>query len=183
MIKNVFITGKPGCGKTTLVKNIVSDVSDLSLDACGFYTLEIRCGGERVGFEIISLDGRKGILAHADFKVKPSVGKYGVNIKTLEEIGVYSIESSLKENKKNNKNKLIVIDEVGRMELFSDKFRIAVLDALNSGNFVLGTIKSASCEFTDEIRKRDDVKIFELTRENEKNNRTEIIKIINSFYS
>lgn len=173
MIKNIFFSGRPGCGKTTLIKQIISC---LRFKAGGFYTEEIREEGSRVGFKIFSLDGRQGILAHVKFKGKPMVGKYGVNIDALEDIGVNSIINALKENK------IIIIDEVGKMELFSVKFKEAVLDALNSDNFVLGTIKSAPCEFTEEIRKRKDVKVIELQRDNGII-KEEILKEINAFYS
>jgi len=168
MIKNIFITGKPGCGKTSLVKEIIEA---LNLDAEGFYTSEIQKNNERIGFEISSPSGKKEILAHKDFKSFPKVSKYGVNLNNLEEIGVKSILEALKENK------LIVIDEVGKMEMLSEKFKKAIITALDSKNKVLGTIKLTSDPFTDEIKRREDTTIFHLTREN----RGEIKKEIKNF--
>jgi nucleoside-triphosphatase len=165
MIKNIFITGKPGCGKTTLIKEILKE---LKLKAGGFFTQEIREKGVRKGFEIISLNGKKGILAHQNIKSPYKVSKYRVNIRDLEEIGVKSILEGLKENK------LIVIDEIGKMELYSEKFKRAVENALNSKNKVLGTIKMTRDSFTDKIRKREDTKIFYLKRENKKRIKNEI---------
>lgn len=168
MIKNIFITGKPGCGKTSLVKEIIEA---LNLDTEGFYTSEIRKNNERIGFEISSLSGKKEILAHKDFKSFPKVSKYGVNLNNLEEIGVNSILEALEENK------LIIIDEVGKMEMLSEKFKKTVITALNSKNKVLGTIKLTSDSFTSKIKKRPDTKVFYLTREN----REEIKKEIKNF--
>ena len=165
MIKNIFITGKPGCGKTTLIMEILKE---LNLKAGGFYTQEIREKGIRKGFKIISLDGKEGILAHVSIKSPFRVSKYGVNIKDLEEIGVKSILEGIKENK------IIIIDEIGKMELFSERFRKAVWDALESKNKVLGTIKMTRDSFTDKIRKRKDTKIFYLKRENRKRIKNEI---------
>ena len=39
MMKNILLTGRPGCGKTTLIKRVVEE---LALPAGGFYTEEIR---------------------------------------------------------------------------------------------------------------------------------------------
>lgn len=166
-MKNIFVSGKPGCGKTTLIKEIISE---LNLDAGGFYTSEIREDGKRLGFEIRDLDGEKGLLAHKDFKSPYRVGSYKVNIKDLEEIGVNSILRAIKEDK------LIVIDEVGKMEMKSLKFKQALVAALDSKNKVLGTIKLFPDSFTDKIRKRKDVKIFYLTKENKERIKKEIIK-------
>ena len=168
MVKNVFITGLPGCGKTSLIKEILKE---LRLNAGGFYTQEIREGGIRKGFKIITLDSKEGILAHVNVKSPYRVSKYKVNIKDLEEIGVNAIFEALK------KNKICIIDELGKMELYSEKFKKVVLAALDSKNKVLGTIKLTSDPFTDEIKRREDTTIFHLTREN----RGEIKKEIKNF--
>lgn len=157
MIKNIFITGLLGSGKTTLLIEIIKK---LNLDVGGFYTQEIREKGIRKGFKIITFNGKEGILAHVNIKSPYWVSKYGVNIKDLEEIGVKSILDSLKENK------IIVIDEIGKAEMFSEKFREAVISALNSKNKILGTIKLTPDSFADKIKKRKDTKIFYLNKEN-----------------
>lgn len=171
MIKNFFITGKPASGKTTLIMEIIKE---LNLDAGGFYTLEIREKGIRKGFKITTLNGEEGILAHIDIKSPYKVSKYKVNIKDLEEIGVKSISDALKENE------TVIIDEIGLMEMKSEKFKKAVLTALNSKNKVLGTIRLEHHPFTDKIKARKDTKIFHLTRENREEIKKEIIKLLES---
>ena len=171
MAKNIFITGKPGCGKTSLIMEILKE---LKLDAGGFYTLEIREGGQRLGFKINTLDGKEGILAHINIKSPYKVGKYKVNIKDLEEIVVKSILDSLKEKK------IIIIDEVGKMEMMSEKFKKAVLAALNSKNKILGTIKLTSGPFTDQIKRQENTKILYLNRENREKIKKEIIRLLES---
>ena len=156
MLKNIFITGRPGCGKTTLIKEILAE---LKISARGFFTQEIRRGGERIGFEIITLTGKKGILAEKGFRSPYQVSKYGVLLKDLEEIGVKEIEDGLKENC------LIMADEIGKMELFSPKFREVILKVLDSKNKVLGTIMLKPNPFCDKIKERPDTKIFYLTRD------------------
>jgi len=171
MIKNIFITGKPASGKTTLIIEIIKE---LNLNAGGFYTLEIREKGVREGFKITTLDGEEGILAHIDIKSPYKVSKYKVNIKDLEEIGVKSISDALKESK------TVIIDEIGLMEMKSEKFKKAVLTALNSKSKVLGTIRLEHHPFTDKIKARKDTKIFHLTRENREEIKKEIIKLLES---
>jgi nucleoside-triphosphatase len=166
MIKNVFITGLPGCGKTTLIKEILKE---LKSEAGGFYTLEIRKGKERIGFEIVSLDGKKGVLAHKDFKSKFKVSKYGVNIEDLDRIGTNAILKAIKENK------VCVIDEIGGMEIKSEKFKRAAETALNSSIPILGTITLKSNPFCDKIKQRKDTKVFYLTRENREKVKKEIL--------
>ncbi|HIE30711.1 TPA: NTPase [Candidatus Poribacteria bacterium] len=145
MLKNIFITGNPGVGKTTLVHTLLKE---LDISAGGFYTQEIRVSGKRRGFKIITLDGREGILASVDIRSPHRVGRYGVNLQDLEEIGVQSIVKALESRR------LIVIDEVGKMELFSELFQQTLLQALDSEKAVLGTIMQRDNSFTRDIKKR-----------------------------
>jgi nucleoside-triphosphatase len=174
MIKNIFITGLPGCGKTTLIKEILKE---LKLDAGGFFTEEIRERGIRKGFKIITLDGKEGILAHVDIESPYRISRYGVNIKDVEEIGVKSILKGIKENK------IIIIDEVGKAEMLSEKFRKIVLMALNSQKKVLGTIKFTYDPFTERIRKREDTVVFNLTKRNRNEIKRKIEELIRNYES
>ena len=169
MIKNIFITGLPGCGKTTLIKQILKE---LKIPARGFFTEEIRKGGERIGFKIVTLQGKEGILAEKGIKSSFRVSKYGVILRDLEEIGVKEIEEGLKENA------ILVVDEVGKMELFSKKFKETILKALDSKNKVLGTIMLKENLFCDKIKKRLDTKVFYLKRENFQEVKEKIKKLL-----
>lgn len=168
-IKNIFITGLPGCGKTTLLKEILREVN---LQARGFFTEEIRKNGKRVGFKIINLEGKEGILAYKGLKSPFLVSKYGVNLEDLEEIGIKEIEKGLTEEC------ILVVDEIGKMELFSQKFREVILKALDSKNKVLGTIMLAKDPFCDKIKKRKDTKIFKLEKENKEKIKQEIKNLL-----
>jgi nucleoside-triphosphatase len=77
----ILLTGRPGCGKTTLIKRIASK---LGRAAGGFYTEEIRRGRTRVGFKLVTLDGDEAVLAHVDFKTSERVSKYGLDLSALE---------------------------------------------------------------------------------------------------
>lgn len=165
---NVLLTGRPGIGKTTLVKKVI-DVTSLSKG--GFYTEEVREQGQRVGFSLITLDGRKSILAGLKIRSPYRVGRYGVDIDSFEVIGVESIKKAM------STKELIVIDEIGRMELFSKKFRDVVLQALKTGR-VLATIKKGRGYFINEIKSRKDVRVLEVNLENRETLLREVTKIV-----
>jgi len=155
--KNILICGRPGVGKTTLMKKVAKNLGE---KASGFYTEEIREEKGRVGFKIKNLEGKEGILAHINCKSPYRVGKYKVNLKEFEEISLSSIERGIKEEK------IIIIDEIGKMELYSKKFRQVVIQALDSPNNVIATIPAYKNEFLEKIRQRRDVEIHEVTEEN-----------------
>ena len=156
-MKNILICGTPGVGKTTLIKKILKRIN---LRAGGFYTEEIKENNRRVGFKIISLDNQEGILAHISIKNSRRVGRYGVNIYDLENIGVKCLNQALKDDD------LILIDEIGKMEVFSEEFKEKVLDCLNSEKFVLATISFGGDKFISKIKERKDIVLFTINIEN-----------------
>jgi len=163
---NILLTGNPRVGKTTIIKKVVENLRDVG----GFYTEEIG-EGYRKGFRIITLDGKEGILAHMDIKSRYRVGKYGVNIEDLENIAVKSVEKGLDRD-------IIVIDEIGKMELFSEKFRNTLEKALDTGK-VLGTIMKKSNYFADKVKNRKDVKVLLVEESNRDVLVEEIKEILN----
>ncbi|HHT9117129.1 MAG TPA: NTPase, partial [Candidatus Hypogeohydataceae bacterium YC38] len=169
MIKNILITGRPGVGKTTAVIKIISR---LDLKPGGFYTEELRTEGERKGFKIKTFSGQEGILAHVDYREGPRVGKYGVDVGSFETIALPEVEEAVRAGK------LIVIDEIGKMELFSARFKELVIKALNSPVPLLGVIKEKGDGFIDKIKGRKDVRLFTLTRENRDSTISEILGVL-----
>jgi nucleoside-triphosphatase THEP1 len=153
----LLITGRPGSGKTTLIKRVLEK---LSQPAGGFYTEEIREHGMRVGFKIVTLDGRETVLAHVNFTGPERVSKYGLDVRGLENIGVKAIHAALKARQ------LIVIDEIGPMEIRSAPFRDAVIEALDSESPVLATIFARPLPFTEKLKRRHDVTLIELRPDN-----------------
>ncbi len=125
----------------------------------GFFTREIRESGRRTGFKIITLEGKEGVLAHERIKSKVRVGKYGVNLKDMDEIAVPSIIPS-------RPDQIIVIDEIGKMECFSMLFRETLLQALGSPNKVIGSIALKGGEFVQAIKNRPDVELIHVSVEN-----------------
>ena len=171
MGKAILLTGLPGSGKTTLIRRVVADLNTL---AGGFYTQEIRGAGVRKGFEIVTLDGRRGILAHVDVRGRHRVGKYGVDLAALEVVGVAAIHAAIAAGS------LVVIDEIGPMEILSEPFRRAVLAALESASPVLGTIVRRSTPFTDAIKARPGVTIIEVRPDNRTTLLPQIVELLQS---
>lgn len=153
--KNIFLTGAPSSGKTTVIKKVIGG---MALPANGFYTEEDRIAGKRVGFLMKTLDGKKGYLAHQDIRSDFHIRRYGVSIENIEAVAVPSIAPV-------NKN-VIILDEIGKMECFSEVFRRAALAALDSTNIVLGTITFGGDDFILGIKKRGDIEIHEVTPDN-----------------
>ena len=159
-MNNLLITGPPRCGKTTLIKKISIHPTFLG-KAGGFITEEIREKGDRVGFQIISYpEGKQGILARKGIPSSYRLGSYGVNLQDLESIGCEAIEKAL------SSGHIIIVDEIGKMELFSKKFRNILYQALDSPQKVLATIMERRNEFADMIKGRKDVIIQNLSRMN-----------------
>jgi nucleoside-triphosphatase len=156
----ILLTGAPGSGKTTVIQRVLER---LETPASGFYTREIRQGsgrGARLGFEIVTLEGMRGILAHVDYGGPHRVSKYGVDLEALDTIAIPAIRMGIETSR------LVVIDEIGRMEILSQAFRQVVLEALEGPAPVLGSVVRRSTPFTDRIKGRPEVAVIEVTRDN-----------------
>lgn len=148
------MTGQPRVGKTTLVRKIATDLAHLR--PAGFYTAEIREGGTRKGFELVGLDGRRGLLAHVDIRGPHRVGKYGVDVEAFDRF-LGDIPRPV------SGTGLVVIDEIGKMECFSERFQALVRRLLDSDTHVLATIASKGSGLISEVKERADVEVLELT--------------------
>jgi nucleoside-triphosphatase len=157
MTKVYLLTGSPGSGKTTIIKKALARTRS---EAAGFYTEELRTGGIRQGFSLTTLDGTTTTLAHRTISSPHRVGKYGVDITNLDTVGVTALLEAI------DRSDIIVIDEIGKMELFSPHFREAVLKAIDSGKRVLGTIMLNRHPFADRVKEHPDVIIRHISREN-----------------
>ena len=152
-----LLTGKPGTGKTSLIKQAVTE---LKVNAGGFYTEEIRSQGTRLGFKLVTLDGQEAVLAHINLHSRYRVSKYGVDVESLDWVGVSALIQAARQRD------LVVVDEIGKMELFSASFKEAVLAIIDSSKKVLGTIMLAPNPWADAIKRKPQVNLIEVTRTN-----------------
>ncbi len=169
----IILTGSPGCGKTTAVMKILS-----WLDAdrtSGFYTCEMREGGVRRGFTWNRLDGASGVLAAVGFKSPFRVSKYGVDVKGFAEHVVEAIDI------RRTGDKLLVIDEIGKMECFCERFVEAVREGFASDSSILATVAQKGAGLIGEVKSYPDVDIFTLTPVNRTNIIEQVLEKLSAF--
>ena len=158
----LLITGSPGTGKTSVLLKAVDALKIRGYSVGGVISREARVSWTRVGFEILDLgSGRRGWLAHVNQKVGPQVGKYRVNLKDLDNIGANAIVNAAENSD------VVAIDEVGPMELLSEKFKEAVKRAVESGKLVVGVVHwKVRDRLIEEVKNREDAEIIVVTYEN-----------------
>ena len=123
-----LLTGSPGSGKSTVMSRCAEQLCALGITVGGISTPEIRRGGRRVGFSVVDLaSGRRGLLAGTDIASKLRVGRYGVDLEGFESVALPALDHA------ERRCDVVCVDEVGRMELFSDTFRRRV-EALLRGD-------------------------------------------------
>jgi nucleoside-triphosphatase len=172
--KNILITGLPGIGKTTLIKQLVYELARYR--PRGFYTEEIRQEDERKGFQLVSLDGKRSILAHALRVLIDSpyqIGKYRVDVTAfdsfLDSLGLSEAEEGI-----------VIIDEIGKMECLSTKFVRMIQELLDSKNIVIATIAHTDGGIKGRIKERGDVRLFKMNLENRDRIKYEILEAVGS---
>ncbi|SNZ08196.1 nucleoside-triphosphatase [Persephonella hydrogeniphila] len=167
----IVITGKPGIGKTTVVKKVAGE---LGKKAIGFYTEEYRDKkGKREGFKIKTLYGEEGILASKKLDSPYRVGSYGVNINKFEKVVIPVLEEAL------NGNKVVIIDEIGKMELFSEKFIRLVKKLFSSDRDIIATVPVKNVHpVVKWIKDRPDIILIHLDYSNRDKVPEEILKLM-----
>jgi len=170
IIHNILLEGEPGVGKTTLILNIANRLPNHRIG--GFYTQEIRERGQRLGFRLATFSGQSGILSHMKFTSGPIVGKYRVDLAQFEKIAVNGLEIALSESS------IILIDEIGKMELFSERFKDILPRCFASDKTLIATIMSRSHPYADRLKTRSDIRLIRVTKENRKELVLSLIKEI-----
>ncbi|XP_045154021.1 cancer-related nucleoside-triphosphatase [Echinops telfairi] len=170
MARHVFLTGPPGVGKTTLIHKASEALKSSGVPVDGFYTEEVRQGGRRIGFDVVTLSGTRGPLSRIGSEPRSGkhenrVGQYVVDLTSFEQLAL-----PVMRNAAGPGQRVCIIDEIGKMELFSQTFIQAVHQTLSTpGTIVLGTIpvpKGKPLALVEEIRNRSDIKVFSVTKEN-----------------
>lgn len=138
-----------------MIKRIVERVGR---ERCGgFYTEEVLADGKRMGFRLVTLDGRERLLAHERIASPFHIGRYGVDVSCLEMLGVPAIAEAVIQRR------LVVIDELGSMEAYSEAFRQAVFNVLDNPIPFVGTIALRSHPWLDSVKQHPRVKLCLLT--------------------
>jgi nucleoside-triphosphatase len=165
MMRVLILTGAPGVGKTTVLTKTVDALKAKGVSVGGMISREVRESNVRVGFEILDLtNGKHGWLAHVNGQSGPQVGKYHVNLQDLDNIGTAAITQALE------KCSAIVVDEIGPMELYSQKFKQAVTQTLESKKLMLAVVhRKAKDPLVTQVKRRLDAEIFNVTFSNREN--------------
>lgn len=154
MAARLLIEARPGAGKTTALSRLAERLSDGGVALSGFLTREMRSKGRRVGFEIETFTHERGLLAHVDFPGPPRVGRYGVDLDEFERLALPALEAPAS---------VVLIDELGKMELASERFREAVLTLFEGAVPIVATVHTFRHPFTDELKARPEVSTIRLT--------------------
>ncbi len=155
----IGLSGLPGVGKTTTLLKTIEILEEEGFVVGGMVTEELREDGKRMGFYVLDwMTKEKKVFAHKDFESRFRIGKYGVDIAILEEVGITALQRAME------KADVIVIDEVGKMEVGSKKFVQTVRDILEMDKHLIMTLhKKSRTPLLQEIRRRDDIRMLEVT--------------------
>ena len=160
-IPKIGITGMPSVGKTDTLLKIIKSLEDHGYVVGGMITEPIIEKKHRVGFYVTNWQTKeREVFAHMDYETKEKVGKYGVDINALDSVGVPAIEKAITDEETN----IIVIDEIGKMEMLSEAFCKMVTEALESDKPIMVTLhKKSRTPLLQDVRRRDDIRILEVT--------------------
>ena len=160
-ITKIGITGMPSVGKTQTLIKIIEKIQKSGYNVEGMITEPIIEKKKRIGFYVVDWQTReKEVFAHIEMDTKDKIGKNGVDINALESIGVPAIEKAIEDEDIH----VIIIDEIGKMEMLSERFCDVVIDALDSDKPIMVTLhKKSRSPLLQDVRRRDDIRILEVT--------------------
>jgi nucleoside-triphosphatase len=158
VVLNHLITGRPGVGKTTAICRLADLLEGRRL--AGFVTEEVRVGGRRRGFRIETFDGREGTLADVAIESRWRVSRYGVDVGGFERLVCPMLETAAAEAE------VVLIDEIGKMECFSDRFCAAVEALADAPLPLVATIAARGPGLIAAMKARPDARLHEITRAN-----------------
>ena len=155
----LLLEGRPGVGKSTVAGRLVALLQQAGVPVAGFTTQELRGHGRREGFAVESVAGERAVLAHVNLPGPPRVSRYGVDLQAFERIALPALRPP-------GAGGVLVVDELGRMELASAAFRDALTDLLGQDVALVATVQTARHRFTDALKHRPDVQVVQVTETN-----------------
>ncbi len=156
--KHLLLTGSPGCGKSTILLHVADRIGDKKVR--GFTTEEVREKGNRVGFRIRTFSGEEGLLSHVRIKSPYRVGKYGVDVEEFERLVLPELAQD------DDQTEAYLIDEIGKMECFSEAFVEAVRKLLRGKVPVAATVAAKGGGFIGEAKKLPNLNLVHVTKDN-----------------
>jgi nucleoside-triphosphatase len=148
----LLLEGRPGIGKTTVARRLLHLLQEAGVPVGGFTTAELRTGGRREGFLVEAVSGAQEVLAHVDLPGPPRVGRYGVDLAAFDRVALPALRTP-------RTGGVVIVDELGKMELASAPFRDAVMQLLDRDVAVVATVHQARDRFTDALRRRSDIRV------------------------
>ena len=158
MPPRLLVEARPGAGKTTAFLRLAELLRGSGVPIAGFTTAELREQGRRVGFEVESFDGGRALLAGVELTGPPRVGRYGVDLEAFERVALPALRAP--------PDGVVLIDELGKMELASAPFRETVERLLETPVPLAATVQLGRHPLTDHLKRRPDVELIRLTATN-----------------
>jgi nucleoside-triphosphatase len=155
----LLIAGRPGAGKTTVLSRLSELLQEAGVPLAGFLTRELRRRGRRVGFEIETFQGERGVLAHVELPGPPRVGRYGVDLEAFEALALPTMQRP-------GEKRVVLVDELGKMELASMRFREAAIALFDHPGPIVATVQERPHPFTARLKGRAEVETLPLTPAN-----------------
>jgi nucleoside-triphosphatase len=156
-VPRVLLTGAPRSGKTTLVRRLVGELQASGVEVTGFTTRELREQGHRAGFLVEAISGESAVLAHVMLDASPQVGRYRVDVPAFERIALPAIEQAIQSGG------IVVIDELGQMELYSSAFVHTVQSLFDSEVPLVATVHAKPDPVTDALKRHPGVEVLTVT--------------------
>ncbi|MDF2626685.1 MAG: hypothetical protein K0R39_516 [Symbiobacteriaceae bacterium] len=165
----LLLTGAPRSGKSTLVRRLLEGFAG---NAGGMMATELLgSDGRRCGFEVQVVWRPAGgalqvmeraVLAEAaadGAAAGPRVGRYILRPEALT-LAVKALDAAMHEGG------LVIIDEIGSLQLASPAFRDAVMRCLDGPCDLLATVAQTQDPFVGAMKGRPGVRVVEVTRQN-----------------
>jgi len=165
-MRALLLTGRPGIGKTTVIRRVAEALKAERI--AGFYTEELRSRGERLGFRIVTLDGRSGTMAGVDIRSPHRVGKYGVDVAAIDALAAATLGPEAAE--------VFLVDEIGKMECASSAFVAAMHRLLAADRVLVASVALKGDGLIAEVKRLPGVVPREVTAQNRNRLPEEVVR-------